>query len=112
MRVSEPTMSSLMRGSDLHHQLSRERVARDASRASRGSGGRHMRKSAIAALLGAFAMRIVVGAIVPAAADGHHGGDWHGWHGRAWHGGFPGRGHHWRGYPYFYGPPVFFFPPP
>jgi len=71
-----------------------------------------MRKSAIAALLGAFAMRIVVGAIVPAAADGHHGGDWHGWHGRAWHGGFPGRGHHWRGYPYFYGPPVFFFPPP
>lgn len=73
-----------------------------------------MRKSAIAALLGAFAMLIVVGAIVPAAADGHHGGDWHGWHGRAWHGGFPGRGHHWRGYPnpYFYGPPVFFFPPP
>jgi len=100
------TVRSLTRGGDLHDRVPRETVARVASR---GSRGRNPRKRATAALIGAFAMLIVGGAIVPAGADGHHGGEWHGWHGRAWH----GHGHHWRGYPYFYGPPpAFFFPPP
>jgi len=107
--LGEPkTVNFLKRENDLRPP--RETVAQIVSSCP---GGRRTRMRAIMALLGALAMLIAVGA-APAGADGHHGGDRHGGYGRPWHAGHFGHGHHWRGYPYFYGPPppVFFFPPP
>jgi hypothetical protein len=82
------------------------------SRSSTGLETGGARRGNIAKRLGALAILIAVAAIGPARAEARHGAYGHGWHGRSWHGGYHGRWHGAWGYPYPYGAPAFYFPPP